>query len=351
MRKILLILIAALLVSIAIYSGVGAESYFILRIGDWAMQMTLLVAVILLLATLIILTFSWRVFRGVILGRWPQAWRKRREKNLTRNAIENLALSNWAIARKELVRVANQTEKPVPFIMLSAQASEAMGDLEEAKGIYVQSAEEFPEWSYVVKKRLCQIALVEGDLEDADSLLSELKNERSGDSQLLSLEAGLAEEQQDWDKLSALLVNARKNPELRFKIVPMERRFIQNKLHQRLGAPELLDLYDHVSKMEKVSPDIIEQLAKQLAIRGQAKEAEQLTRKSLNANWDDSLVGLYAELEAQSPKKQLKVVENWLANREESEALLNALHKISVRAGDDAKADEYVRRLDHLSQS
>lgn len=349
MRKTLLVVLAALLVSVAVYSGVGADSYFLLRIGDWAIQMRLFVALILLVVALIVLMLCWRIFRGVVLGSWPAAWRRKREKNLTRNAIENLALSNWVTARKELIRVANQTEKPVPFIMLSAQTSEAMGELEEAKGIYNQSIAEFPDWSYVARKRLCQIALAEGNIEEVENLLYELKKERVGDPQLLVLEAGLAEEKRDWDVLKDLLVAAQKKPELRSQIAPMQRRFLQNRLHQRLGAPELLQLNDYVSRIDNVSPGIIGQLARQLAIRGQAKEAEALARKSLDKTWDDSLISLYAELEAQSPTKQLKTAENWLVSREDSAALLDALQRISVRAGDDAKADYYAEKLKQVS--
>ena len=349
MRKILLVVLAALLVSVAIYSGVGADSYFLLRIGDWAMQMRLFVALILLLITLVVMMLFWRIFRGVVLGSWPAAWRRKREKDLTRNAIENLALSNWTSARKELIRVANQTEKPVPFIMLSAQVSEAMGELEEAKEIYNQSITEFPDWSYVARKRLCQIALAEGDMEEVENLLPELKKERAGDPQLLIFEAGLAEEKRDWDGLKNLLVAAHKKSEVRSQIAPIERRFLQNRLHQRLGAPELLELNNYVSRTENVSPDTIGQLARQLAIRGQSKEAEMLARKSLDKTWDDSLISLYAELEAQSPTKQLKAAESWFVGREDSVALLDALQRISVRAGDDAKADHYAEKLKQVS--
>lgn len=351
MLKMLLVIIAALLVSVAVYSGVGADSYFLLRIGDWAMQMRLFVALAILVLGFGVITMLWRLFRGIFLGKWPSDWRRRREKNLTQNAIENLALSNWTLARKELVKVANKTDKPVPFMMLSAQVSEAMGDLSEAKEIYSKTLVESPDWSYTARKRLCQIALLEGDIKAAEELFVELKKERKSDPQLFLLETRLAEETSNWGELKTLLITARKKPELYSKVASMERRFIQSRLHQRLGAPELLEVYDFVSRTDNITSDIVGQLSQQLAMRGQNKEAELLIRKALNKNWDDSLVGIYAEVEAQSPKKQLKSAEQWLAGREGSEVLLIALQKLSVRAGNDAKAEEYANRLEgRLSQ-
>ena len=58
MLKMLLVIIAALLVSVAVYSGVGADSYFLLRIGDWAMQMRLFVALAILVLGFGVITLS-----------------------------------------------------------------------------------------------------------------------------------------------------------------------------------------------------------------------------------------------------------------------------------------------------
>lgn len=351
MRKILVVVLVAIIISVAIYSGIGAESYLLLRIGDWAMQVRLFVACLLALGLAILIWASWSIFRGIFLGAWPAAWRKSREKNLTRAAIENLALSNWAVARKELVRLANKADQPVPLVMLSAQASEAMGDFEEAKQIYAQALDEFPDWSYAIRVRICRIALVEGELDVADELLTELKNERKGDVQLQVLEIQLAEEQRDSSRLQQALIAVVKKTELRAMVAPIERRYLYSRLSERTGSPELLELFGYASMLENVPSSIVSQLAQQLAMRGHAKEAELLVRRSLNQRWDESLIAIYAELEAKSPKKQLKNAEAWLVEHSQSTELMNSLQKLALRAGDDAKADHYAAMLDNSFQA
>lgn len=349
MRKFLLLIVIALLLAVAAYSGIGSESYFLLRIGDWAMQMTLFVALLLAVVILVIVRVCWGVIRGIFFGAWPAAWRNRRQQNLTREALENLALANWAVARKDLVRLANQTEHPMPLVMLSAHASEAMGDYEEAKTVYQQALEEFPDWSYVIRLRLCDIALAQGEIELAETYLAELSRDRGNDAQLQILNARLAEEKRDWKSLQKVLLVLQKKPLQHARVIDIERRYLRNRLIERPGAPDLLEMADYVQALEKVSPDIVAQLAKQLAMRAHGKEAEALVRKVLNKHWDDSLMEAYADLEAQSPKKQLKTAEGWLVDHENSEALIDGLQKLALRAGDDVKVDLYADKLDKLS--
>lgn len=346
MRKILLILLAALLVAVGIYSGIGADNYFLLRIGDWAIQMRLFVAILLIIAVIVCIGIFWRIFRGVFLGAWPKAWRKTRQKHLTTAALENLALSNWGAARKELVRLGNQSDNAAPLILIAARSSENMGDYDEAKAVYRQALIEFPKWSYPIRMRLCDIALVEADVERAEELLQGLKAERPSDSQLLILEAKLAEEKRDWGALQNTLLASLKKQSIQAQIAPIERRYLYSRLLEKPGAGELLQFLQYVNTSAHVPANVIADLARQLAMKGHAKDAESLTKRALSRNWDDSLMRVYSELEAQSPKKQLKVAEAWLPSHADSTALLEGLQKLSVRAGDDAKADMYMAKLE-----
>lgn len=351
MRKALLFILAALLLSVALYVGIGADSYFLLRIGDWAIQVRLFIALVLLAGFVLVVWAFWSLFKGIILGAWPAAWRRRRENNLTRVAIENLALSNWSSARKDLIRLANQTDKPVPIVMLSAQASEAIGDLEEAKSVYNQVMDEFPEWSYSAHLRLCNIALIEGELSVAQELLDQLRSDRKVDPQQVFLAARLAEEKQDWPALQEILAKAQKKPQGKALVAPVERRFLQTRLLSKPGAPELLEFKSYVSGVDHVPFAVLEGLARQLSMKGHAKEAEVLVRKHLSKHWCDELMELYADLEADSPKRQLKVAEAWVSSHADSEALWEGLQKMAVRAGNEAKADEYAAKLDTMRRA
>lgn len=345
MRKLLVLFVFAIVIAVAAYTGIGADSYFLIRIGDWAMQMTLLVAGLLALFAIAVLRIFWGVFRGVFLGAWPAAWRSRRQQGLTREAMEDLALSDWAAAQKVLVRLANQSQSPAPLVVLSAHTAELQGDYQEATKVYKRAAQEFPSWSHVVDLRLCGIAISEGRFEEADEILSKVPSSKKDQSQLILLRARLEEERGAWSALQATLLDARKKPLLRAQLAPIERRYVSNRLAEKPSSPDLLSLYEYVNASENSSATVVAQLAQQLAMRGHGKEAEVVVRKTLENQWNDSLMAIYAELEAQSPKKQLKVAESWLASHQESDALLEGLYRLAVRADDDDKSDLYAKKL------
>lgn len=351
MRKLLVLFVFAIVIAVVAYTGIGADSYFLIRIGSWAMQMTLLVAGLLAIFTIVVLRVFWGVFRGVFLGAWPAAWRSRRQQGLIREAMEDLALSDWSAAQKVLVRLANQSQSPAPLVVLSAHTAELLGDYAEAKTVYTRAAQEFPSWTNVIDIRLCGIAIAEGRYDDADELLASIPSSKKDQPQLVLLRARLAEERSDWDELQTILLDARKKPLLRAQLAPIERRYVSSRLAEKPSSPDLLSLYEYVAASENSSANVIARLAKQLAMRGHGKEAEIVVRKTLEKRWDDSLMRIYAELEAQSPKKQLKAAEGWLASHNDSTALLEGLYRLAVRADDDDKSDLYAKKLNERASN
>lgn len=348
MGKIIVMLIVAVLLAVAIYLGFGADAYLLVRVGDWAAQVTLLVALFCVVVCGVVASVSWQLFKGLFLGAWPGAWRRRQKQNLTHQILEHLAMTNWSAARKDLVKLANKAEHPAPLIMLSAEASEALGDYDQAKTVYKHALEEFPRWAKVIQARLCHIALEEGDLDAADARLVELTKLQREDTDTFFFRARLAEERQEWPELRRYLAILHKKKHHHDGIAAMERRHLWSRLKAEPGAPELTELKSYVLETNSVPSSIVGELAQQLAMRGLGKDAELMTRKVLERDWSDELMEVYSELDSDSPQKQLKIVEGWSVDHPGSVSLLTGLKTLSMKVGDDTKAEEYQAKI--LSQ-
>ena len=345
MRKLLVILLIACGVAILVYSGIGADNYFLLRIGDWAIQVRLFVALLFGFILLVVVSMFWKVFRGIVLGAWPRAWRKNREHVKTQSVLESVAKSDWSAGQKECIRLANKSNNPAALVINAAKCARNAGRYEEAKSIYESALEELPDWTNVVQKELCEIALLEGDIELAEQMHSELKKSRVSGIDVLLLEAKLAEEQRDWPRLQTVIMAVRKKSKNTSPLAATERRYLFNRIMEKPGSQELLAFTRFVSDVQSPPSAVIIETAKQLAMKGHNQEAEVLVRKSLTKQWSDDLIELYADMQAQSPKKQLKTAETWLSTHADSSALISALQKLAVRAENDIKAEKYARML------
>ena len=350
MRKLVIVLLVACLLSVLVYSGVGADNYFLLRLGDWAIQMRLVVALLLGIGLLVIVSLCWKAFRGIVLGAWPKAWRKRRRYNKTTAALESVAKSDWLTGQKEFTRLANQSDDPGALVINAAKCARNAGNYEDAKGIYQAALEELPEWSNIIRHELCEIGLIEGDLESVEAHLIELKKTRFPSADILLLDAKLAEERRDWDKLQSMLLKVRKKSKKISPLAAVERRYLFSRIMEKPGTQALLEFARFLSGVRNPPEAVISETARQLAMKGQGQEAETLVRRSLTEMWSEELISVYADMEAQSPRKQLKVAEKWLDQRRDSPALIASLQKLAVRAEDDGKADQYAAMLTSLEE-
>jgi HemY protein len=66
--------------------------------------------------------------------------------------------------------------------------------------------------------------------------------------------------------------------------------------------------------------------------------------KALSANWSDTLLVLFGNIESPNPQLQLEVAERWLIGHGSDAVLLMVLGKLSARASDYTKAMRYLKQ-------
>ena len=345
MRSLLIYLIIALILSLVAYLGIGSDAYVLIRAGETALQMTIWIAIILAALILILFKLCWVVINGAFFGGWRKAWLQHRQERLTAAAIKTYTDQNWPKAYKQLVKLANSHEDPQPYVMMAAQAAVASGNVERGRDTYLQALDQFPQNSFQVRLRLAYLELSIGNRDRAEQLCKQLLLEQKRDPDTKLLQILIAEDRGDWQQMQELLAVARTHKVLAARLPTIEHRFLRAYLTEGPTAPELIKLATLMADSRRVPAELAISLAQQLAMKGQADRAEQFMRKRIVTVWDSDLVAAYANIEGKSAKAQLKVAESWLVDHSDDKALLQCLHKLSLRLNDVAKTNDYQQKL------
>lgn len=345
MRRLLVYLILALLLALATYLGVGADSYVLIRIGETAMQMTIWLAVIVMAVFLLLAHLLWSLFSGTVLGGWRRAWLRSRMDRLMASAVKSYTDQDWAKAHKLLVKLANSHEDPQPYVIMAAEAAVASGDIERGRETYTQAMHQFPDNSFQLRLRLAYLELGIGNHAEADSLCQQLVNEKKRDPDARLLQILVAEDSGDLDKMHDLLVAAKNHKVLTARLPTIERRYLRACLAGHTSVPQLIKLADMATSSASLPTELSVGLAQQLAMKGSADRAEQFLRKSIEKDWNAELISAYADIEGRSGKAQIKTAESWLNQHAEDRALLESLVKLSARLGDQQRVDRYEDKI------
>ena len=341
MRRLLIIALLALVLAALVFSGIGTNSYVLIRIGESALQITLWLGIFCLLLIMLSIWFLARLARGLLMGGWHQKWQQRRFERLTDGAIADYTARNWSSAHKRLVQLANLHPRPTPYILMAAESAAGGGDIEGAREIYQQALDRFPENSFQIRLNMAQIELDAGNLDAAAELCQQLLSERKRDVDARLLELLIAEDRGELTELRSLLIEARTRRLGSNRLPGIERRFLCASLAQQPEAPVLLELAKLVSISATVPGEVCLDLCRQLSARDQGPEAEVLLREKINQRWDEKMVTLYADIEGKSARSQLKAAERWLKGREQDSLLRESLYRLAVRAGNEEKARRY----------
>ena len=105
-------------------------------------------------------------------------------------------------------------------------------------------------------------------------------------------------------------------------------------------ASGLRSYWSRLPEAERLQPRVARAAARSFIALGGDRDAAELLARSLERNWDQGLVELYAECSADATR-QLETAERWLATHNRDAALLFALGRLCERAQIWGKAQTY----------
>jgi HemY protein len=169
-----------------------------------------------------------------------------------------------------------------------------------------------------------------GQLDEAAQSLERLTRGYPRNPQVLAVRAELLAQREEWDALSALTPSLRKRKALSADGVDALEVTAWVGQVERCDDENLQQCWVKLPKRARSQSDVLAAYIQRLLSAGNTDAAEKQLRLSLDRNWDDALVPLYADIDADAAR-QIDQAERWLRVHSESNSLLTTLGRLCAR--------------------
>jgi HemY protein len=335
---LLLTLLAAVVVAGLAHVSNG---YALLAYGRASVEMslgTLLVLVFVTFFGLYLLT-TLAVTLWTFPRRLREALARKRElraRRATTQGLIDFAEGRWAMSEKNLMRHATDSEMPLITYIAAARAAQLQGEHERRDSYLRRAFEQIPEAHVAVLLTQAELQIAHKQHEQALATLRRLQEVDPHHAFGLKLLANLYRKLGAWEEMRTLLPKLRDNPELSRKDVDKFEGRAVAALLDRLDAkhtqPSAAELWDELPRRLRAEPELVRAYARALIRSGQGVKAEELLRDAIKSDGDEDMLALYGLAIGDDPKRQLARVEDWLAERGESAALLLTAGRLCVVA-------------------
>ena len=341
---------------ILIGAGVGVvlsrdTGYVLLAFGNYTVEMSLALLILLLLVLFVALYFGIRLLiRTLHLPADVREWQQRRGSRLAQQAMTRglleMSEGNWRTAERRLVRFADRSETPLLNYLAAARAAQLQGAHDRRDGYIRLAHETMPSADVAVSLTQAELQLADQQLEQALATLKHLRSVAPKHNYVLRLLRRLYEQLGDWEHLRELLPELRRRKvESEAELQRLETRTYRALLEQAFLANDSRRLgmaWAEVPRALRQDPQLLGDYTGYLQETGEDKQAEKLLRETLRKHWDTGLVETYGLLETAEPGKQLSHMEKLLLDHPDDPTLLLTLGRLSLRAQLWGKARGYL---------
>lgn len=334
---IVIVLLAAAGLSLALMEESG---YVLVGYGHWTVETSVAVAVIVTVVLFIALHYALRSLAGLRsvprrIRLWRRIKRGERARRLLSRGLVELAEGDWVAAEKHLLRHVSESDSRLLNYLGAARAAQQQGD-SERRDIYLQQAHNsMPEADVAVGLTQADLQMAQGQYEQALATAMHLQQVAPRHVHVLKLLAKLYRELRDWERLNDLLPDLKRRHVLEEADLQRLRREVAL---ERMGAAvregdagRLQEVWRQIPKNLHRDADLALAYARHLVELGDDAAAERFLRDTLEALWDERLVGLYGEVSGSDAARQLARAESWLSEHPHQAALLYTLARLSLR--------------------
>jgi HemY protein len=351
MRKLIVALILIAL-SVALVSLLNENNgYAMFGVGNWTVEGSLAMFVLLDLALFLVLYFGIRTLIRLwsIPDRWKK-WRETRQRRRAQNSLSSglldMASGKWKSAEQKLIKYADVSDRPILNYLSAARVAQERGVFAKRDSYLKLAQESMPSEQLAVSITQAELQLSNNQMEQALATLTHLRKIAPKHDYVLKLAQELYLRLENWSALKQLLPEISKSD----AISKDELKDLEIKIHAGLIQQAVTDVdkdrfstvWKQVPKHLRNQAEIVETYVQQLLENDRDDEAERLLEKAIEKTWDERLVELYGLIEGERPDKQLNRAESWLKEHKQSPALLLALAHICLRSKLWGKARSYL---------
>ena len=336
--------------------------YINLGLGGFSIETSLLVFGAAILALLFSALILFRIIGLISRGLSAPFFHFKRHfseksKYTLSSSLLDIAEGQYKKAEKRLLSEIKNSADPLPLYLAAATAAQEQNAYEQ-RDEYLQLARDIAQGMAQKKKSgkpnteialgliKAEFQLAHNQLELAIDTLSTLASLSPKHGRVLTLLGEAYRRLSRWKQLRELI-----NKLYEYKALPDEKIQTLEKetwhgLIKDIATPDnaelLCALWEEIPTHLKSSNEFLEFYLYTLKSIRQDNYAAQILQQSLEHNWQNSLVILYADLDVSADNKLLETAEGWLKEHPDNAHLLLALGKMCMKLGLWGKARSYL---------
>ena len=336
----------------------GIQGFVLIGAGHWTVEMRLSLAVALVCVLVMFLIVLGSLIgpasslhshiRNVVRG-----FRQRQGRAQLQEGLRALASGEWEQAEKLSLQAADKTEFKVVCFLAAAMAAQERADIEKRDRYLSQAHRADPNADLAVGLTEARLHLRSRHYKQARDVLSQLDRIAPRHTPVMKLLQHVLRKQGDLLALEQLLPRLRKYQALpEAQLTELDAQVLQYKLEQAgSDLAEIRQLWRQTPKPARRDINSFIAYGRALIRARVPHEAERLTRKFLEQVWDKRLVLFYGEIETYETQRQLQTAERWTEKRNADAPMLTTLAKLSMRAQQWVKAQQYLNELVRMQPS
>ncbi len=359
MKKIVpLLIILGALGSAGFYGSqflthLNSAGYVLIGIEQWSLETSLFVflgiLVVIFLALYILFRLSGWMFR------LPKQIKKRVATN--KLAISQQALikglvdsaeGNWEDAENILIKHASHSGAPLIHYLTAARAAQSRGAFDKRDEYLQFAAEHGNDAEIAVGLTQAELNLSGDQYEEALETLTRLHSLNPKQANVLRLLHLTYQKLEDWQALRSLIPSLdTQKVLLEAELKLLEAKVFSNLLKQAAEQKDrqtLQTLWVEMPLSIKVMRGVAAIYFAAMIDVGAGASIEDELVKALSANWSETLLVLFGNVQSVDPVLQLETAERWLIGHANDAVLLMVLGKLSSQRTDYAKAQRYLQQ-------
>ncbi|CAD6871832.1 heme biosynthesis HemY N-terminal domain-containing protein [Methylomonas fluvii] len=347
-------LLCAVLVAFLLHSWLVKQNdpgYVLIGFGHWSLETSLTVFAVAQVIGFFVLYNFFRLM-GVLI-RMPNQFAKRRRNirfNRSQEALVaglfDAADGNWERAEKVLIKHAAHSGAPLLHYLTAARAAQSRGALDKRDEYLQKASEQSSDTNMTVGLTQAELHLSEKQFEQALETLGKLHSINPGHARVLKMMHQAYQHLGDWEGLSKILPSLQQHKVL----METEVKLLETETYSRLlkqtiaqgDRQAIQTCWEGIPDHIKALPGIANIYFAAMIAAGVGASVESAMLKQLGRHWDDTLLVLVSNIEAEDKAKQLQSVEQWLAVYPSNAVLLRVLGKLALKAEQMEKAEQYL---------
>lgn len=349
MRILIVFLILVSLVSVGSFYLASDPGYIFLKWGSWQIEMSVVLVVAAVIATIVILYIVIALLGAFIsvpsrLGGFFRRKSQKRKQRSGEQAYFHLIQGEWGKAEKLLGVAIENVEEPVTSHLAAAYSSQQRGDI-KGRDRHIKKAQKYgSKYRVVIGLVSARLHVENGQVDRAFEELESLRKVVANNKVVLRFLCDLyVQEGRLGDVYDLVPILQKYKVFSTTKLTSLNRQAKIHKLESADNAAELLQVWKKHENANRLDAEITAVYVRKLLEHARDQEAEKTIRRALNREWDSDLAYLYGCIGKNVAIKLLyDNAQKWYEQHSDDANLLLTLGKLAVRQNQVKEAQKFL---------